>query len=210
MVPALEQLARAVATPSRPAAASTGSADANGGDGSLLPRFHAMWTLEGLNALDAPLVRELMKDENPRMRVQAIRASESLYKAGDRSFADDYRAMTKDADPNVVIQAMLTTNLLKLSDASEVISAAKASSRAKGVALIADRLLTPAGPGVGARPGTFTPEEEKRLESGKRRVQLRVFDVSRRGRHRQTARRRRAGHDDGAAARRIAARAGAS
>ena len=60
-----------------------------------MARFHALWTLEGLNALDAGLVREQMKDANPRMRVQAIRASETLYKAGDRSFADDYRAMTQ-------------------------------------------------------------------------------------------------------------------
>jgi mono/diheme cytochrome c family protein len=133
---------------------------------NLLARFHAMWTLEGLNALDASLTRALMKDQSPRMRVQAIRASESLYKAGNRSFADDYRAMTRDADPNVVIQAMLTTNLLKLSGAADVISAAKAASRAKGVGLVADRVLTPTGPSVAARPGTLTPEEEKRLESG--------------------------------------------
>ena len=73
-------------------------------------RFHALWTLEGLRALDASLVREQMKDANPRMRVQAIRASETLYKAGDKSFAADYRALTKDADVDVVIQAMLTLN----------------------------------------------------------------------------------------------------
>ena len=46
-------------------------------------RFHALWTLEGLGALDAALVRQQMKDANPRMRIQAIRASETLYKAGD-------------------------------------------------------------------------------------------------------------------------------
>ena len=77
-------------------------------------RFHAMWTLEGLGALDAGLVRDAMKDKSPRMRVQAIRASETLYKAGDKSFADDYRALTKDPDPNVVIQAMLSASLFKL------------------------------------------------------------------------------------------------
>ena len=48
-----------------------------------------------------------MKDADPQIRIQAIRASETLYKAtpGDKTFAADYRAMTKDADPNVVIQA---------------------------------------------------------------------------------------------------------
>ena len=79
VVPALQQMVRGHRTTS-------------------LARFHAMWTLEGLGALDAGLVREAMKDKNPRMRVQAIRASETLYKAGDKTFADDYRALTKDAD----------------------------------------------------------------------------------------------------------------
>ncbi len=87
---------------------------------NLLARFHAMWTLEGLGALDAALVREGMKDKSPRMRVQAIRASETLYKAGDKSLVDDYRSLTKDADENVVIQAMLTANLFKLPDAADV------------------------------------------------------------------------------------------
>ena len=98
VVPALQQMAR--------------SSD------NLVARFHALWTLEGLGALDPALVRELMKDPNPRMRVQAIRASETLYKAGDKSFAADYRALTKDADPNVVIQAMLSASLFKLTDAA--------------------------------------------------------------------------------------------
>ncbi len=63
----------------------------------LTGRFGALWTLEGLGALDPALVRDEMKDPNPRMRVQAIRASETLYKAGNRSFANDYRALAKDA-----------------------------------------------------------------------------------------------------------------
>ena len=41
------------------------------------------------------LVAQLMKDPEPRMRIQAIRASETLYKAGDRSFAADYDALTE-------------------------------------------------------------------------------------------------------------------
>ena len=53
VVPALQQMAR--------------SSD------NLLARFHALWTLEGLGALDAALVREAMKDANPRLRIQAMR-----------------------------------------------------------------------------------------------------------------------------------------
>ena len=65
---------------------------------NLLARFHAMWTLEGLGALEPALVRQLMEDAEPRMRIQAIRASETLYKAGDRSFAADYTRLTKDSE----------------------------------------------------------------------------------------------------------------
>jgi len=34
-----------------------------------------------------------------------MRASESLYKDGDESFADDYRQLSADGDVNVAIQA---------------------------------------------------------------------------------------------------------
>jgi mono/diheme cytochrome c family protein len=132
----------------------------------LLARFHALWTLEGLGALDASLVRDAMKDKSPRMRVQAIRASETLYKAGDKSLADDYRAMTKDGDPNVAIQAMLTVNLFKLQDAADVIKSTQAANTAKGVALIGERLLAPPTAGFGGRRGMFTAEDEKRLQQG--------------------------------------------
>src|SRR5690606_31790374 len=55
-----------------------------------LARFHALWSLEGLGALDAKLVRDLMADPDPRVRMQAMYASESLYKAGDTSLGQDY------------------------------------------------------------------------------------------------------------------------
>jgi mono/diheme cytochrome c family protein len=110
-----------------------------------LGRIHALWTLEGLNALDAPLARELMKDGDPHIRVQAIRASESLYKANaaGRTFAADYRAMTKDADPDVAIQAMLTLNLLKVPQSADLIRAVAGASALRGVKEIGRQLLQP-------------------------------------------------------------------
>jgi mono/diheme cytochrome c family protein len=135
---------------------------------NLLARFHALWTLEGLGALDAPLVRAMMEDRHPRMRIQAIRASETLYKTGDKSFANEYRALTKDPDATVVIQAMLTANLFKLPDVADLVKAAQTANKAKGVALIGDRLLVPATPafGGGGRGRVLTPDEEKRLQQG--------------------------------------------
>ena len=135
---------------------------------NLLGRFHALWTLEGLGALDGALVRASMEDRNPRMRIQAIRASETLYKAGDKSFANEYRALTKDPDTNVAIQAMLTANLFKLPNAADLIKATQAANKAKGIALIGERLLTPATPAFGGGRGgrVLTDDEQKRLQQG--------------------------------------------
>ena len=71
------------------------------------------------------LVRELMKSPDPQIRIQAIRASETLYKAKDKSFAADYKAMMEDRDANVVIQAMLTLNLHKVPDYDKMIRATR-------------------------------------------------------------------------------------
>ena len=131
---------------------------------SLVGRFHAMWTLEGLGALDAALVREAMKDQNPRMRIQAIRASETLYKAGNRTFDADYRAATKDADTDVVIQAMLTLGALKAADLGDVVKAAQAAKSARGIKEVGEYLLRPA-PAVAGGAG-LSAADLKMVEEG--------------------------------------------
>jgi mono/diheme cytochrome c family protein len=139
---------------------------------NLLARFHALWTLEGLEALDSALVREQMEDPNPRMRIQAVRASETLYKAGDRSFADNYRALTKDPDTDVVIQAMLTLNTLKVPDAPAVLRATLDANKARGVQLVANAILNPStnmgrgGGGGRGGPPPFTTEQQAVMQRG--------------------------------------------
>ncbi len=135
-----------------------------------LARIHALWTLEGLGAAEPDLVRAMMKDPDPQIRIQAIRVSETLYKAGDRSFGADYVAMTKDADVDVVIQALLTTNLLRVADGRTAIQAAYDTNKAKGVQLVAGLILNPPA-GRGGRGGggsAFTPAEEAVLARGER------------------------------------------
>jgi mono/diheme cytochrome c family protein len=136
---------------------------------NLLARFHAMWTLEGLGALSAVQVRQLLADPEPRMRIQAIRASETLYKAGDKSFATDYRSLSKDANVDVVIQAMLTMNVLKVADAPAALKEAMGASKARGVQFVADRILNPpasAGRGGGRGGQPLTTEQQSSVERG--------------------------------------------
>jgi mono/diheme cytochrome c family protein len=135
----------------------------------VLGRFHALWTLEGLGALDATLARTLMRDLNPLVRVQAIRASETLYKAGDKSLEADYRALTKDPDTRVDLQAILTLNLFKVPDIRDVITSAQAANKARGVQEIGTRILQPAvnafGRG-GGRGGAVSADQQTLLQQG--------------------------------------------
>ncbi|MEO8076990.1 MAG: c-type cytochrome [Acidobacteriota bacterium] len=135
---------------------------------NLLGRFHALWTLEGLGALDAGLVRELMKDASPRVRVQAIRASESLYRAGNKSFDADYRTLARDVDADVSIQAMLTLKRLSAPDVAAVVASAQAANPAKGVQDIGDWIVRPAAAGRGGGRGgaALTPEQQDLMQRG--------------------------------------------
>ena len=110
-----------------------------------LARIHALWTLEGLGSLDASLARELMKSPDPRIRIQAIRASESLYKGakGDKSFAADYKRLATDPDHDVVIQALLTINLHRVEGHASLIESTMAASSVRGITEIGAQLLKP-------------------------------------------------------------------
>src|SRR5262249_38679000 len=134
--------------------------------GNQLARIPAMWTLEGLGAADAALVRTLLKDRDPQVRMAALRVSETLYKSGEKTLAADYAAMTKDADTDVVIQALLTLNTMKVADAKATIQAAFDVNKSKGVQLVGNTMLHPelyAG-NVGGLDRlavtTFTPDEQ--------------------------------------------------
>jgi mono/diheme cytochrome c family protein len=133
-----------------------------------LARAHALWTLEGLNALTPALVREVMRDANPAMRIHGLRVSESLYKAGDRSFATEYEALARDADTDVAIHALLTMNLLKVPAAVPAAKAAASAGRAKGIAFVADRIVNPpsAGRGGGRGGPAPTPDQTASFERG--------------------------------------------
>lgn len=112
-------------------------------DENLLARFHALWSLEGLRALDAQLIVELLQDGNSRMRVQALRLSEFFGKTRNKEFEDIYAKMMKDSDANVAIQAMLTARFMEVPALNSYVKAAMNSTQAKGVKLIGEQILHP-------------------------------------------------------------------
>lgn len=110
---------------------------------NILTRFHALWVLEGIGALESSLVKELMKDTNPRMRTMALWVSESLYKNGDQSFAKNYLELMNDTDTNVKMRAMMTGRLLKINGTNAVVKKVMATDTTAGVQLVGKQVLEP-------------------------------------------------------------------
>lgn len=109
----------------------------------LLARFHAIWSLEGLGALKPDLIKVLLKDSNPRMRIQAMRAGESLIKSGNTSFNDMYIEALKDENTDVAIQAMLSAHILKIPSLKENLEKLLTTNKAKGVQTLGTQILRP-------------------------------------------------------------------
>lgn len=129
-----------------------------------LARQHAVWTLEGLDALTPDLVRALLKDSSPVVRIAAIRASETLLKAGEATLAADIQALGKDADPNVALQVVMTGKLMKWpawgTTADEIIAA----HPSRGVKELGPTVMSGGGPR--ADEASFSKEELAVLKKG--------------------------------------------
>lgn len=127
-----------------------------------LARIHALWTLEGMAALTPELARQAYQDKDPMVRVQAIRASESLLKAGDASFAADIKSSLTDPHPQVKLQAVLSAKLHKFPDWKEIATQHLITTGTPGLKEIGAALLT-TGPSVAKN---VSPAERKQLERG--------------------------------------------
>ena len=143
VVPALTEIARAHANP--------------------LARQHAIWTLEGLDALTTDLVREKLADPDPHVRVAAIRASETLFKRGDKSLQPEILARYQDVDPNIASQAMMTAHLLQWPEAKPLTQQLATANPSAGVRAVSAQLLNPSAAKL---PSGFGDPELKMLERG--------------------------------------------
>jgi mono/diheme cytochrome c family protein/glucose/arabinose dehydrogenase len=73
-----------------------------------LERLHALWTLEGMQSLDVPLLKKALHDKDPRVRVAAIRLSEPYLKQNNQVLFEALKALASDPDPEVAQQLLLT------------------------------------------------------------------------------------------------------
>ncbi len=133
-----------------------------------LARIHALWTLEGLRVLPLEHTIHLMEDPSPMIRIQAIRASESLYKYGQTSLAAHYVNLMEDPEVSVVIQAMQTMYVLGIERVQEHIEKLLKSNPAKGVQIVGNQLLKNIEEAENLKSNQYTDEELALYNSGKK------------------------------------------
>ena len=107
------------------------------------PRLHALWTLEGLSALDDKLILRALKATDPQVRIAGLRLAELRVNAKSPAKAPlvvASRGAMRDTDPRVVIQAMLSVRRAGLPDAQKVIRATAEASTSAGVYGINEQL----------------------------------------------------------------------
>ncbi|MCY7351237.1 MAG: cytochrome C [Cytophagaceae bacterium] len=76
---------------------------------SALGRLHALWTLDGLEALDKDLILAALHDEDPQLRRAGVWLSEGYLKQNDEPIIAALRALK--ADPSYDVRAQLVLSL---------------------------------------------------------------------------------------------------
>jgi mono/diheme cytochrome c family protein len=79
-------------------------------------RLHALWTLDGLDAIEVPTVRHALSDPAPEVRASALRLSERWVREDGRAGADTLRQAVIAAvtDPNWQVRRQLAATLGEL------------------------------------------------------------------------------------------------
>jgi putative heme-binding domain-containing protein len=118
---------------------------------SPLGRLHALWTLEGLDAISNETLLDGMGDSDERVRAAALRISEMLM-GEDRAFDERIRSLSKDKSPEVVIQTLLsvtrgghpdaeaiTNDIVTSNEDNPTVSSIANQVRSKMAAILAER-----------------------------------------------------------------------
>lgn len=128
-------------------------------------RIHALWTLEGLDALEKSLILQAVEDPHPMVRQAALRVAETLHKNG-QDMTEVYEKATRDPAAEVALQAVLSSRLLKIKPASGWLTELASNHPTQGARELAKTLLKPASSGGNSGNRSFTTAENRLIKNG--------------------------------------------
>ena len=100
---------------------ATGQKKVSENDSSHLARIHALWTLEGLDAIDKEVLSHALNDPNPQVRKTAVWISESYMKENDSQVIDEVAKLKDDVNYDVRVQVLLSMYNIKSDKAKAVV-----------------------------------------------------------------------------------------
>jgi mono/diheme cytochrome c family protein len=86
-----------------------------------LARIHALWTLEGMNAIDKPTLFSALSDKDARVRKTAVWISEIFISKNDKEVIDSLGKMKNDTSADVRVQLSLSLRSNKTPAAREIV-----------------------------------------------------------------------------------------
>lgn len=87
-----------------------------------LAKIHALWTLNGLNALERPVLLAALKDQDPEVRKTALWIAEEPLTSGDQDLLAAVEALKNDPSADVRLQLALSLRFNKSEKAGQIIT----------------------------------------------------------------------------------------
>ncbi len=128
VVPALRQLA-------------AGQAVGSGKKSTALAQIHALWTLDGLGAMDETLIGNALKDSDPQVRRTAIWLSEPFLRKNDETLIGAMVSLQNDPDANVRIQLLESLHYSTAAGAKKAVSDLLAQNTADPVLMAVENSI---------------------------------------------------------------------
>jgi mono/diheme cytochrome c family protein len=94
-----------------------------------LARIHALWTLEGLDAMDKPTLLHALADSNAQVRKTAVWISEMYIKQNDKEILDQLAKLKDDPSADVRIQLSLSLRSYKIDKAQSILKELLAANK---------------------------------------------------------------------------------
>ena len=133
-----------------------------------LGKLHALWTLEGLDAINKDLLLVALKDTDPQMRRAAIWISERYIKQNDNQWIEELGKMANDENFDVKTQLLLSFGASKNELAKKIVQEILAQNSTNQM-LASVKKSTDKNEDAkiyGMKLASFTPPERKLIMSG--------------------------------------------
>ncbi|QMU29719.1 DUF7133 domain-containing protein [Adhaeribacter radiodurans] len=134
-----------------------------------LARIHALWTLEGLNAIDKAKLFQALADEEPQVRKTAVWISENFLAKNDPEVIQKLSALKNDASADVRIQLALSLRTNKSESAQATVKDLIAANPNNELMQYSYTTFTESQKAIAAekaRSKNLSPEDQKLVATG--------------------------------------------